>query len=158
MDFQLNASLNASVSARQIANQRGEGPSVSPRPGNGDAGPANHAGQADQVNQLNQANQVSFTSSLLSAANTLDAHKVKEAKLDNQARGYIREVELIQSGENDAAEDAHAEDKSRAHSEDGIKQATDAYLAAGAAFNTNATDSDPVVFSPEEISPIDIQA
>lgn len=196
MDFQLNTSLNASISSRQISSRNGEGSSVRPRTDNSTG---NQSNQPGQVNHTPQTNRVSFVSSLVTTANTLDAQKAgndrpsvinklnvdrnseqrskadvqeteqliiddaasanvqaQEAELNNQARQYIHEVKSQQSRESDIAEDA-----SVAISETDARHAADAYQAAGAVFGigfTEGTDNDPVVFNPETISPIDIQA
>ena len=82
--------------------------------------------------------------------------QVQEAELENQARQYIYEVSSARSRESDAAED-----RAQSFTEDDARRATDAYQAAGAVFGigfTEDNDNGPVVFGPENISPIDIQA
>lgn len=196
MDFQINTSLNASISSRQISGRNGEGSSVRPRTDNSTV---NQSGQPGQVNHTPHTNQVSFVSSLVTTSNTLDAQKAgndrssvinklnvdknseqrsktdvqkteqliiddaatanvqaQEAEFSNQARQYIYEVKSQQSRESDIAEDALT-----AISQADARRAVDAYQAAGAVFGigfTEGTDNGPVVFSPENISPIDIQA
>ncbi len=158
MDSILNTAISASVSLRQVPIHKDEGSSVRPR---ADNHTSNQSGQPGQVNHATQTNQVSFVSSLVTATNTLEAQKVNIDKIS-----ATNKLSVVSNNEQRPEEDT--QETAQSFFETDASRAANAYQAAGAAHdvgivdgnageNSSGNDGGTVIFSPENISPIDIQ-